>query len=650
MQELASSRSYALSIRSSFVSLMLLGLSVAPQMAFAGLVVSDLSTQTPTALVQRLVGNNVPFSNVTYTGAQVASGSFSGGSGIIGFEDGVLLTSGDVRNVVGPNSQDGKSTVNATPGDADLEKIITGTTDAAVLEFDFVPSENTVTFEYVFTSEEYNEFANSEFNDVFAFYLNGSNVALIPSTSTPVAINTVNGGNPFGTDAKNPQFYRNNDLDDGGGSIDTEMDGLTVVFSVRAKVVPNQTNHIKLVIADVSDSILDSAVFIRSNSFIVTPAAGQFRLAAANYEINEGNSGTSTQTVTVERIGGTDGTVTVNYATSNGTARGGGSCGGDVDFVNTSGSLTFAAGQTSQTFTVAVCGDTTVEPNETITVTLSNPTGGATLGTPATGRITIISEEPPNRFANISTRLRVETGEDVLIGGFIIAGDQPKKVLVRGLGPTLPGVRPDEALADPTLTLVQGDGPVLFNDNWKDSQEQEIRATTIPPANDREAAIVATLPAGPNTVALTGRDGGMGIGLVEVYDLESGSAAQLANISTRGRVQTGDNVMIAGFIITGDSTARVLMRALGPSLEEQGVSDTLDDPTLELVDPQGNRIGNDNWRDTQEAEIAAILPPRDDREAALLVTLPRGAYTAIVRGKNDTTGVALVEGYNLDSF
>ena len=637
--------------KTGVVLLTLLVTFAAPEVAFSGLVVNDLTTQTPDGLVQRLVGNNVPFSNVSYTGAQIASGKFSGGSGIIGFEDGVLLTTGDVRNVVGPNESDGKGTDNGTPGDADLEKITTGTQDAAVLEFDFVPSENTVTFEYVFASEEYNEFANSEFNDVFAFYLNGSNVALIPDTTTPVAINTVNGGNPLGTDAKNPQFYRNNDRNSGGGSIDTEMDGLTVVFSVRAKVVPNQTNHIKLVIADVSDSILDSAVFIRSNSFVVTPAAGQFRLSASNYEISGGEAGTRTQTVTVERIGGTDGAVSVNYATSNGTATGGAACGGNVDYVNTSGTLSFAQGQTTQTFAVPICGDTSAEPTETINITLSAPTGGATLGSPATGTITILGQgAPPNRFANISTRLRVETGENVLIAGFIIAGDQPKKVIVRGLGPTLP-VSASEALADPTLALVPGDdGEVLFNDDWKDTQEQEIRATTIPPENDREAAIVATLPAGPNSVVLSGFDGGQGIGLVEVYDLETGAPAQLANISTRGRVQTGDNVMIAGFIITGDTTAKVLMRALGPSLADEGVSDTLQDPTLELVDPQGNRIGNDNWRDTQEAEIESILPPGDDREAALIVTLPRGAYTAIVRGKNDTTGVALVEGYNLSSF
>jgi uncharacterized delta-60 repeat protein len=255
---------------------------------------------------------------------------------------------------------------------------------------------------------------------------------------------------------------------------------------------------------------------------------------------------------------------------------------------------------------------------------------------------------PANRFANISTRLRVETGENVLIGGFIVQGNTPKKVLIRGLGPSL---EISDALPDPTLTLVRADGAAVFNDDWKDSQEQEIRDTTIPPRSDLEAAIVATLPAGANTVALSGFDGATGVGLVEVYDLESGAATRLANISTRGRVQTGDNVMIGGFIVSGDSSARVLLRAIGPSLERRGVSGTLQDPTLQLVDEQGNAVGNDNWREAENAnEIAAILPPEDDRESAIIVTLTRGLYTAVVRGRNDTTGVALVEAYNLSSF
>jgi hypothetical protein len=246
---------------------------------------------------------------------------------------------------------------------------------------------------------------------------------------------------------------------------------------------------------------------------------------------------------------------------------------------------------------------------------------------------------PAPKALNISTRMRVEGGDAVMIAGFIVTGDQPKKVIIRGIGPSLPfsGV-----LADPVLSLDNG---AVVNDDWKSSQEQEIRDTTIPPGSDLESAIVATLNPGPHTAILRGKDDGTGVGLVEVYDLESGAPSQLANIATRGQVQAGDNVMIGGFIIGGDYPAKVLLRAIGPSLPVDG---KLEDPTMELVDSQGNVISNDDWRETQEAEIiATTVPPTNDREAAIVATLVPGFYTAIVRGKGDTAGVALVEGYNL---
>ncbi len=228
----------------------------------------------------------------------------------------------------------------------------------------------------------------------------------------------------------------------------------------------------------------------------------------------------------------------------------------------------------------------------------------------------------------------------MLIAGFIVTGAQPKRVLIRGLGPSLPVAG---ALADPVLKL---DGGAVTNDDWRATQECEIISTTVPPSNNLEAAIVATLAPGAHTAILRGKNGGTGVGLVEVYDLESGMPERLANISTRGQVQTGDNVMIGGFIVGGNSPATVLLRAIGPSLTAQGVSGALMDPTLEVVDGNGSVISNDNWRATQEsAIIATTVPPADDREAAVLATLVPGAYTAIVRGKNNTTGVALVEGY-----
>jgi uncharacterized delta-60 repeat protein len=268
-----------------------------------------------------------------------------------------------------------------------------------------------------------------------------------------------------------------------------------------------------------------------------------------------------------------------------------------------------------------------------------------------------------SRLLNISTRLAVGTGENVLIGGFIITGTDPKTVIIRGIGPSLPGV--GGTLADPTLELHQGATTLATNDNWKindstgQSQEAAIRATTIPPANDLESAILATLNPGPYTAILAGKNGTTGVGLVEVYDLAQGANAQLANISTRSLVQTGDNVMIGGFIV-GNGTAnvggiaKVIVRALGPSLGASGIGNTLADPTLELHDGNGNTIAtNDNWKassngSSQQSEIeATTIPPPNDLESALVATLGPGNYTAIVRGKNNSTGVGLVEVYNL---
>lgn len=230
-------------------------------------------------LAQNLVGNGVTISDVKFTGdGSHCAGTFSGGTGIIGFENGVILSSGDIANVIGPNVLDGISQNNGQSGDADLNGLIPGfsTYDACVLEFDFVPQSNSLQFDYVFTSDEYNEYVNTEYNDVFGFFVNGNNVAdnvaLIPGTSIPVAINNVNGGGPiYGTNPSNPAYYRNNDLDDGGGSINTEMDGLTTVLTVAAKVNPNVQNHIKLAIADAGDSVLDSNVFIKAGSFSAQP-------------------------------------------------------------------------------------------------------------------------------------------------------------------------------------------------------------------------------------------------------------------------------------------------------------------------------------------------------------------------------------------
>jgi hypothetical protein len=241
--------------------------------------------------------------------------------------------------------------------------------------------------------------------------------------------------------------------------------------------------------------------------------------------------------------------------------------------------------------------------------------------------------------------MRVEAGDNALIGGFIITGSASKKVIIRGLGPST-GV--SGALADTTLELHKADGSTVFNDNWRDSQEAEIIATTIPPTNNFESAIVATLPPGGHTAIVRGKGGSTGVGLVEVYDLEGAAPETLANISTRGQVQTGDNVMIGGFIIGGNQPAKILVRAIGPSLTALGIAGALQDPVLELHDKNGTMIANDDWRSTQEAEIiATTVPPTHIKEAAILATLVPDPYTAIVRGANNTIGIALVEAYNI---
>ena len=252
-------------------------------------------------------------------------------------------------------------------------------------------------------------------------------------------------------------------------------------------------------------------------------------------------------------------------------------------------------------------------------------------------------------LGNISTRLLVETGDNVLIGGFIITGTQPKKIIVRAIGPSLSSLFPG-TLANPILELRNASGGLIAsNDNWRSDQEAEIIATGIPPSNDLESAIVATLPANSSayTAIVRGVNNGTGIGVVEAYDLDRTVDSKLANISTRGFVQTGDNVLIGGLIVVGQNPLRVIVRAIGPSLTLPGA---LGNPTLELRDGNGALIAsNDDWRTDQEAEIIATgIPPTNDLESAIVRNLAPGNYTAIVRGVNNTTGIAVVEAYALN--
>ena len=252
---------------------------------------------------------------------------------------------------------------------------------------------------------------------------------------------------------------------------------------------------------------------------------------------------------------------------------------------------------------------------------------------------------PDSHLANLSTRMRIETGDNVLIAGFIVHGTAQKRLLLRGIGPSLPV---PGALSDPTLELHDSAGNLIVsNDNWMDNANAgKIIATGIAPQNPLDSALLVSFQPNSYTVILQGKAGATGIGLVEVYDLDQGAQSEVANISTRGFIQTGDDVMIAGLILTGTDPATVVLRGIGPSLP---LSNPLTDPFLELHNASGDIIfTNDNWRDTQETEIQATgLAPTNDFESAILISLTAGNYTAIVKGADGGIGNGLVEAYRL---
>ena len=255
---------------------------------------------------------------------------------------------------------------------------------------------------------------------------------------------------------------------------------------------------------------------------------------------------------------------------------------------------------------------------------------------------------PPTTLANISTRLPVGIGDNALIAGFIVTGTQPKKVIIRALGPSLGFA---DGLTNPILELRDGSGALLeTNDNWINSpNKQAIIESTIAPRDSAESAIVRSVDPGNYTAIERGVNNGTGIGVIEVYDLDTYANSKLANISTRGLVQTGDNVLIAGTIAAGQTPQKVIVEALGPSLSVPG---HLADPTLELRDGNGTLLDqNDNWIDSpnKQAIIDSTIPPTNDFESAIIATLPAGGaqYTAIVRGVNNAMGVAVVEVFAL---
>ncbi len=309
-------------------------------------------------------------------------------------------------------------------------------------------------------------------------------------------------------------------------------------------------------------------------------------------------------------------------------------------------SVTTVSGTTVTGRLLALTGAVTLDTNN---VTSPGPTTTPTPTPSSTPTGTPTPVPSPAQLLNISTRLKVQANDNVSIGGFIITGNAPKKVIVRGIGPSLTGLSP--LLADPVLELHGPDGSLITsNDNWKETQQTEIENSALAPTDAMESAIVATLTPANYTAILRGKNGTTGIGLVEMYDLDPSSDSKLANISTRGFVQTGGDVMIAGFIFGhGTASEKVAIRAIGPSLS--GVSNVLADPTLELRDVNGALLlSNDNWQDdaTQAAAIIANgMAPSNDLESAMITALPPGQYTAIIAGTNGTSGVAVAEVYHL---
>jgi cyclophilin family peptidyl-prolyl cis-trans isomerase len=255
----------------------------------------------------------------------------------------------------------------------------------------------------------------------------------------------------------------------------------------------------------------------------------------------------------------------------------------------------------------------------------------------------------PARLANISTRAQVGTGGNVLIGGFVVSGSSSKRILARGIGPSLVPLGVTNALLDPKLDILAQNGTLLFsNDNWTTAtNKQEISDTGRAPKSSQEPAILTTLAPGKYTAIVSGVGNTTGVALVEVYDQDSGPGSLLTNLSTRGEVGTGANVMIGGVIVTDDKT--VLVRTLGPTLTQFGLANVLADPALELRNAQGTLVdSNDNWQTSpQKTQIQATgFAPPNPAEPALYLSLSTGNYTAIVRGVGPApTGTALVEVY-----
>ena len=382
----------------------------------------------------------------------------------------------------------------------------------------------------------------------------------------------------------------------------------------------------------------------------VTVSTVQF--AQPTYTAAASDSGVSI-TVSAIRAPGDNGPISVNYTTSNGSASSG------QDYQTQTGTLVFGPGETQKVINVTLFPQTAVGPDRTFTITLSSPSKGV-LGTNSTATVIISFPDLSTKVLNVATRGLVGLGDEVMIAGVIVQGSSPKRLVVRGVGPSLTQRGVPNAMSDPTLTLVDSDGNAIgYNDDHASSTSADrafLSQQGLTPENTTEAAIVTTVNPGVYTAILRGKT--VGAGLVEVYDVNQTASSRLVNISTRTKVGQGDNgALIAGFIIAPPAnepgTAKnVVIRAIGPSLSSTGVDGELTDTTLDLYSGSQLVFSNDNWKSNSSGERAFLeaigLAPRNDKESVIMATLEPGSYSAVVRGKNNSTGVALVEVYVLN--
>jgi hypothetical protein len=383
----------------------------------------------------------------------------------------------------------------------------------------------------------------------------------------------------------------------------------------------------------------------------------EVRFSSAAYSVNEGAGAV---VLTLTKTGATNVQAVVYYKTGDWTAI----APSDYTFTgdDLTASVTFEPSETSKEIQIPIADDGFKEGNETFRVYIVYSSHAAP-ASPSAVDVTITDNdpqgppEPPAQALNISTRTRVQTGDRVMIGGFIVTGNDSKRVILRSLGPSLAnnGVPANQVLFDPVLQLNRADGSVIAaNDDWKDdpATQAEIAGSPYQPPDDREAVMVATLPAGAYTASVRGKDSNSGIALVEVYDTSPDADAALARISTRGYVGMETDVMIGGFILGNNpGPTRVAVRGRGPSLTGANLNGVLADPALEVRNANGSvGFSNDDWQsdpDSSAQLTAHGLALPHAKEAGLVVLLPPGQFTAILHGKNTGAGIGLVEIYNL---